>query len=339
MSSSPRKAFTLVELLVVVAIIGILIGLLLPAVQSARETARRMQCSNHLRQFGLALQNYHGIHGIFPGVGSGSYCFSVQAKLLPYMEQANLHDLIDYDVPLLVGQKGAMKFNPLQSEVAKTKLEFFRCPSDGADTFFPDAQGSSIDCPLAGGNYVVCTGSGANKSYVIQQETDALFYYDSQNSFGSILDGSSNTMAMSETLLGNQMSGSTSKDRRRQIGKSTALVAGNDGFSSLPDPPDWNALESACTGWIGTRACSWLLGRGLFTSYIAYLPPNPKTPDMTAANGGGQQLGFYFSRSAHPSGVNVLFADGSVRLISNNTATAVYQAMATIAGNEAVSIP
>src|SRR5690606_8197484 len=107
-----RSAFTLVELLVVIAIIGILVGLLLPAVQAAREAARRMQCSNNLKQIILATHNYEATYKRLPGL-TGSSSFSPQARILPYIEQANLQDLIDFQQPLYVGPAWQARLNPL----------------------------------------------------------------------------------------------------------------------------------------------------------------------------------------------------------------------------------
>ena len=327
------SGFTLVELLVVIAIIGMLVGLLLPAVQRAREAARGMQCTNNLKQCGLALLNYESSQRAFPGVGSGNLCFSVQAKILPYAEENALHDMIDFTQPLLVGSKGNMKLNPLQSQAAQTPVGMFCCPSDGERVLFSEYQGATSENPFAGGNYVVCTGSGSKNNYVIQNKTDALFYYDSKVRFADIRDGSSHTLAMSETLLGNHQDTSEAVDRMRQVGKSSSLTATNTGFSGLSDPPDWSALESSCSGWGGNRASAWILGRGIFTSFIAWRVPNAG-PDLTSASGGGQQLGLYFARSEHTGGVNALFADGSVRRVANSVDISTYQAFATVAGNE-----
>lgn len=96
-----RSGFTLVELLVVIAIIGVMVGLLLPAVQAAREAARRMSCSNNLRQIALATHNYESSHRVIPAM-MGTSTYSPQARILPYIEQAAMHDLIDFELPLLL---------------------------------------------------------------------------------------------------------------------------------------------------------------------------------------------------------------------------------------------
>ncbi len=350
-----RKGFTLVELLVVIAIIGVLIALLLPAVQAAREAARRMQCTNNLKQCGIALHNYHGIHDVFPGIGTGNYCFSVQAKLLPYAEQGSLHELIDYKLPLIAGVPGAMGLNPVLSDAATTRVSLFRCPSDGEKETFVGVLLSSDPYPLAGGNYMVCIGSGPNQSYVIhagaKERHDGLFYFDSETGFRNMTDGSSNTMAMSETLLGNQetTSGTMAGDPKRQVGVTTALTAGGPGGSGGPvgfpelagftggsSQPDWKTLVAACTSWQGNMASTWIVGRSRFTSFNAYVPPN-SYPDLAPSDGGQSNLGLHFTRSNHVGGVNTLFGDGSVHFITNNIAVTIFQTMATVDGGESVS--
>src|SRR3954451_18644900 len=140
-----RHAFTLVELLIVIAIIGILVALLLPAVQAAREAGRRASCSNNLKQIGLALQNYHSTHNKFP-VARNPYplVHSSLSRLLPYCEQASVHNLVDYTQPLTT---------PTNVAASQIVLTLFVCPSDGA-------VGRVPGMPDAGSNYVANNGSG-----------------------------------------------------------------------------------------------------------------------------------------------------------------------------------
>jgi hypothetical protein len=338
-----------VELLVVIAIIGVLIALLLPAVQAAREAARRMQCSNNLKQFGIALHNYHGVFDVFPGAGTG---FSVQAKLLPYVELASLHDLINYTIPAMGGTAGAMYVNPDHYSVVGAKIAMFSCPSDGENNIFDNALAiTAPPTPFTGTNYMVCIGSGPNQTYAIQTKTDGLFYFNSQTGFRNIIDGSSNTLAMAETLLGNQQNTTDLLDHKRQIGVTTALTAGSPGggggsgpgfpelagFTGGTNQPNWDTVLAGCTGWQGDRACTWFIGRSRFTSFNTFLPPNSRYPDFVPSSGGQTQLGLHFARSNHSGGINSLRADGSVQFVSDTINIILFQAMATIDGGENIS--
>jgi prepilin-type N-terminal cleavage/methylation domain-containing protein len=138
--SSRRRGFTLIELLVVIAIIAVLIALLLPAVQQAREAARRAECKNNLRQLGLALHNYESTFSTLPGL-TGSSSFSVQARLLPYLEQSNLQGLIDFRQPLMTGVGFNPSLNPLFVVPARTIVPVFLCPSDATSPIFNSVIG------------------------------------------------------------------------------------------------------------------------------------------------------------------------------------------------------
>ena len=352
MPANTRKhAFTLVELLVVIAIIGILIALLLPAVQAAREAARRMQCVNNLKQCGLALHNYHSTHNVFPGIGLATtqHIFSVQAKLLPYAEQTSLHSLIDYKEPVMVdspaGSASRMHLNPVHIEAVQTRIPMLRCPSDGESDVFPDTTIPGYDSiSMYGNNYMVCVGSGPNQTYAMRWRdiypNDALFHYGSTTSFASMTDGSSNTLAMAESLLGNQ-STSTPGNYQRQIAATSSFTFSYP-VNTAPDlgaTPDWDDFERNIdhSGWSGNRGSTWFLGRPRFTTFITYLPPNPKYPDLKPLEGGMSDLVLTFSRSNHTGGINVLLGDGSVHFISNSIAVTMFQAMATISGGESVS--
>ncbi|MCL2743600.1 MAG: DUF1559 domain-containing protein [Planctomycetaceae bacterium] len=339
MRTKPFFAFTLVELLVVIAVIGTLIALLLPAVQAAREAARRMQCGNNLKQLGIALHNYHSVHDVFPGIGIGNFCFSIQAKLLPYVEQESLHSLVDYKQEVFIGAAGMMILNPVHGQAAQLRVKLFRCPSDAESDEFVSTEFGTYT--LSGGNYMVCIGSGPNKTYAIHTKTDALFYNDSKTSFADMLDGSSSTLAMAETLLGNQRS-TTPVDIRRQVCATSGFSFGVPGpIGPMPDlgggdlpPPDWDGYVSSAVSWSGFHASSWFIGRSRFTSFITYLPPNAKYPDFKPSAGGAADLGLFFARSFHPGGIQTLFGDGSIRFISDSIDVKNFQAMATVAGGE-----
>ncbi|GHT47598.1 hypothetical protein FACS189454_10070 [Planctomycetales bacterium] len=135
-----NKAFTLVELLVVIAIIGILIGLLLPAVQSAREAARRMSCSNNQKQWGLALHNYHDTFNALPKLGDKSVIeltYSAQARLLPYIEAGAVYSQIDPEKLLFEKDAdGESHLNHDYTELVRILLPFLRCPSDSENHEF-----------------------------------------------------------------------------------------------------------------------------------------------------------------------------------------------------------
>src|SRR5690349_14105304 len=125
------SGFTLVELLVVIAIIGILVGILLPAVQSAREGARRASCQNNIRQLGLGMLNYESAFRHFPSTDKPNG-FSVQARLLPYMEQQSLQDLLDFELEAFTGNWSTQVPNPLFVEAFAMPLSIMLCPSDPA---------------------------------------------------------------------------------------------------------------------------------------------------------------------------------------------------------------
>lgn len=334
--SSRRSAFTLVELLVVIAIIGVLIALLLPAVQMARESARRTSCLNNLKQLGLAMHNQHASFGYFPGFGQTSMTsFSVQARLLPFVEQQNLQDLIDFAQPLYIGSSHSQSLNPVQRDAAATRLPLFRCPSDGQRDLLEENPGEV----LAGGNYVVCTGSGTGTNYDARYPTDGVFYYGSRAGFRDMTDGASNTIVMSETLLGlgKNMSPYTpaKTERRRLMGLLDGYFPqhGKPGLNQLADP-DLGFLESLASGatqWYGNRGFGWIVGKPLATAFSAYLPPNSDTPDVHAHG-----IGYFSARSLHPGGVNCLLGDGSVRFIHNLIRLQVWRALATREGGEPI---
>lgn len=329
-TASRRRAFTLVELLVVIAIIGILMSLLLPAVQAAREAARRLQCANHLKQLDLALHNYHVQFTSFPGLGaSTNVSFSVQARLLPFIEQGNLQNIIDFNQPLYLGSSHSQSINPAQAVAAQTRIALLRCPSDPAEDIYVVSSSET----LAGGNYMLCAGSGTGTGYDLRYPNDGLFYYGSALGFRDIKDGSAHTIVFSESLLGTRVNvtspANSPQGSDRLMGFLGATPnSGAAGLSGIVDP-DLRSLAAGASLWYGNRGFGWIVGKPLAVTFTAYLLPNDPTPDMHAMG-----IGYFAARSGHPNGVNAAMGDGSVRFVGNNVPLSVWRALATRNGGE-----
>lgn len=326
-----RPAFTLVELLVVIAIIGILVGLLLPAVQSAREAARRMQCSNNLKQIALATHNYESTFKRLPGL-TGSSSFSPQARVLPFIEQANLQNLIDFRQPLFVGPVFAAQLNPLFGVPAGTVVPTFLCPSD--------AQQPTRATNLAGGgtglyaatNYMYSLGSGTSTHYDDRYRTDGIVWENSWARFADITDGTSNTVMLSETLIGDNLTATTLPPAgmpHRKIaswGGSSSNPPGVPGFvlgGGTIRNPDLATVVASITSFRGSRAEAWIRGVPFSVVTNGYLTPNSRIPDVNVHG-----RGWFAPRSLHTGGAQIAACDGSVRMISDtidrNTQWAIF---------------
>jgi len=209
-----RRAFTLIELLVVIAIIAILIALLLPAVQQAREAARRTQCKNNLKQLGLALHNYEGTHNVFPNQASSSmYGYSALAQILPFIDQGTLHKKMDFSQPLQLGRPWRPRVNPYAVDIVRQPLAALLCPSESGIPIYTDRNGTD----WAGSNYLVNGGSGLRTDYC-SRKNDGLFWRGSKTRFRDIKDGTSNTVFMAEVLFRNRSPDTaTLKDPQRQM--------------------------------------------------------------------------------------------------------------------------
>ncbi len=204
-----RRGFTLIELLVVIAIIAVLIALLLPAVQQAREAARRSQCINNLKQIGLALHNYHDTHNVFPpgwiGVQGGGpnmegpSGFSWHAHLLPNLDQAPLYNRINFNVSCV---------DPLNATARQSVLAVFRCPSDPSQDAWnlgQEGNPSNILATLPTANYVGSFGTEGAEDICIaapfpaaQCRGDGAFWHNSKIRIADISDGMSNTILLGE---------------------------------------------------------------------------------------------------------------------------------------------
>ncbi len=321
-----QAAFTLVELLVVIANIGILMALLLPAVQAAREAARRRQCANNMKQAALALHNYHSTFQRFPGIGpTSNTAFSVQAQILPYAEQQNLVDLIDFQSPIYNGggHAGPATIHPNNEGAAQHLVPMFRCPSDGqTDLFDLTDCNPALGQAYRGTNLVVSTGSGRDGNWRISNRTDGLFYYGSATRFADMTDGTSNVVVFSETLLGNGIS----QNAEQPPARPHEMVAMQS--SNAPNPNLW-AITSSPTSWRGYRGYAWILGKAAATTFSTYSPPNPRHPDAA-----WMAFGWFSARSFHPGGVNVGLGDGSVRFVSDTIDLTTWHNLGSIADGQ-----
>lgn len=188
-----RRAFTLIELLVVIAIIAVLIALLLPAVQQAREAARRSQCRNNLKQYGLALHNYHDVQKLFPIGNLGGRYWTFQSMLLPYLEQTPLFNQCNYAYPGTCFQSNVAA-GPGNSAVGKS-IAIYGCPSDpNAGKTYYSASISFI----AVGSYLGVMGKTST-------DGTGLLFSNSHTSFRDVTDGTSNTFAMGERGIPNDL--------------------------------------------------------------------------------------------------------------------------------------
>ncbi len=306
------RGFTLVELLVVIAIIGVLVGLLLPAVQAAREAARRTQCINNLKQLGLAIENYESTYKYFPwrqgGTGALSEADTVTTSnasrlsglvlLLPFMEQTPLYEQIKLGPPAGGPGPGVTGFTSWQ-----TQLEGFLCPSDVSPSdpnFGHTNYCFSAGDAIAGTGESAAGGTGATPS---PRNPRGIFGHNTRFRKADLLDGTSSTIAMSER-------GQFVDDTDFRGGIGTAAVGTNP--SACAALKAAGALTPGGPTWSGSR---WQDGRGGYLAITTILPPNAPSCAADAANPGGG--GVFTPNSYHPGGVVVLFFDASVRLINN----------------------
>ena len=349
-----RIAFTLVELLVVIAIIGTLVGLLLPAVQSAREAARRTSCTNNLRQFGLAMFNYESARGHFPptdartGTSAG---WSLHSRLLPYAEESTIASQFDFTKTPFTGGTFATVNTPAPEFAAAfaTPVPMLLCPSDPA----PSVQKSGTSS-FGGNNYMVSFGSATvsgTVSYLdYRTRTDGIVYQNSKVKIAHITDGASKTVIASEAVrsIGSdsdfpagskppfpyQYTFNGSKDFTSTVGLTPLTTAA---FDSHVD--SWASKTASDYNWRGASSTA-MRGRGLSWAATTqgnsltngFLTPNSTIPDYVV-----HWSGFFGPKSFHPGGANVLFGDGRVVLLTDKTDKDLHRAIHSINGGEQVS--
>lgn len=334
-----RRAFTLVELLVVIAIIGILIALLLPAVQAAREAARRMSCTNNMKQMGVAMHNYHDTYKVLPqgavgrlkssGLPSSNVYVSVFASILPFVEQGSLQDLYNFNA----------SWDNQAPAVARTTIAAFVCPSSTTDNPIVDAEIGAAGYPVGdtfgATTYMVSKGATniwCNQPDMISSTVKGMFDLGGRRSFRDVRDGLSNTMAAGEGRVGSSWQvcagqGCTGPATQDAFGKDTvpqsAWLVGQPNSSGIGLSPHVSIFGSTLDPMNKPMVTATLVDDGAFG-------------DCSQATGTDSVTNF---GSNHPGGGNFLFGDGSVHFLSETIEMPLYRGLSTIAGGEVVNIP
>ncbi|MFH1918370.1 MAG: DUF1559 domain-containing protein [Planctomycetota bacterium] len=326
---SRDRGFTLVELLVVIAIIGILIALLLPAVQAAREAARRTSCINSLKQLGLALHHHHDVRKRFPygyqvkpwppdpTVPPGHFRWSVLAELTPFLEQTNVYKSLDLTYPLYGGRNQSPPYSvfPVNRFGVAQRVDTFLCPSDRFTRVYPG---------FGPANYAGCAGTGSNGGQA--ENADGVFYVNSRTKFADIRDGTSNTALMCESLLG--PGGNREVYDRSSVDTQTMYAYILNPVSSLTD-----SICHGATVWRTDRGAGWADGNYRHGLYNHWYPPNHSQPDCIRHSSPGWRA----ARSRHPGGVNLLLADGSARFVSETIHLDTWRALGSRDGAEVLT--
>ena len=298
-----RRGFTLIELLVVIAIIAVLIALLLPAVQQAREAARRSQCKNNLKQLGLALHNYHDTYGCLPMMRcSGAYSqYNANGwiGLLPGIDQGPLFMAIG-DAHNTSVYSWTTTFAPWQ-----TVIPVFQCPTD------PTSGSPSGTGPITTRCYRMSVGDSINNNYATP--TRGLFGFVSSTKMRDITDGTSNTVAMSEHVIGKL--GDT-RNARSWVAQG---ISGYDANPSICRALSTNGLYAAGQAVMRPDFTNiWPDGAVHCAAFSTVLPPNSAS---CGHSGNYVDWELVTATSYHTGGVQVLMADGAVRFISENINT------------------
>jgi prepilin-type N-terminal cleavage/methylation domain-containing protein len=327
-----RAGFTLIELLVVIAIIAILVALLLPAVQQAREAARKAQCQNNLKQIGLALHNYESATRLLPpsfvvddaASGTTGGQWSVHVRLLPFLDQLSLEDLVDFEQ--------AYSGDTASLAVRTFRVPTYLCPSEIRDEVRLDGSGNEIHYPV---NYAFNGGPWYVWSNGSREPGQGAFAPNTAFGFEAFRDGATSTIAFSE------------------VRAYTPYVRdGEDGPATPPNDPAALAGYSAGDFKSNSGHTEWVDGRVHQTGFTAVYTPNEATP--VAGDGGSADDGDYTacregkscntptyaavtSRSHHQGGVFSLLMDGSVRFVAETVELDVWRAVSTRDGGEVVS--
>lgn len=328
-----RRGFTLIELLVVITIVGLMVAILLPAVQQAREAARRMQCANHLKQFGIALHNYHFTYNSFPPAKGGTHGYGSPSRLdgnylrksgtialLPQLEQQALFERIEAGDPTTLppiprGGPAPFSMNDPAPTIYRQNISTFVCPSD-----------PGIDSDRGNCNFAFCRGDFIgtdSRSGRDARNVNGLFCLVTCFGFKDILDGASNTIAMSERVQANFGIGAkASPDIRESTIIGVPAIIVNPAMCAVTASGNIKGRRYINGSSIKGRFSSiWSDGQPEINSFFTVTPPNGASCISDLNHNADAVVGIYAASSYHVGGANALMADGGVKFASDSIDT------------------